>query len=692
MEKKWNLEKIFSPKSIAIFGVSNNPGNLAVNILNNLKAFGYKGNIYAIGRQYGSYMDIPIYTSLDELPTPVDQAVFLTPARTIPDLLEDCAKRGIPAFTVESSGFSEYSDEGRQLEERIIQITNRYGTPMVGPNGIALMNMEIGLCLPFVALATGTVHKGKVSIVTQSGGVFTTLLDRLSLSGIGVNKLVSIGNKTVLNENDYLAYLMEDEGTSIILLYLESISDGRTLVDLIQKSTKPVIVIKSNRGQASANIAKSHTSALASDDAIVSAALRQAGAIRANGFRDATAIAQALSLPPVKNRDLIIISRSGGHAIISADASERNNFKLIDLPEKFRETLASHAPAKVVQLTNPVDLGAAFNVDFFEYALKESLLLKPASILLIHTNLNEKDESMSIDLSKRIANIARQSDIPIAYCLFPQGSDTNTIQKHIDIPIFTEVEEALSALSASCEHYQRKESSKVRNPESNKKITDAATLQLLNRRTLLTVDEALTVCKSYGFPVIDWRTVSTVQEAIEVGKQLGFPLAMKLVSREITHKMDVGGVRLNLRDPESVGLAAKELLAIDPGNSFLMLQPMLNGFSEVILGAKKDANFGSVIMFGLGGTWVEVLKDISFRVAPITRTDAEDMLNEIRGHKILEGVRGQPPLNKEIIIHSLLALSQLMVENPQINEMDINPFMVSSSTGMVVDARINITG
>ena len=293
------MKRIFSPDSIVVIGVSERPDNLARNIIANLRTFRYQGDLYAVGLRKGEVFGIPIVDSLDMVPDNLDLAVILTPADTVPDLMDTCGRKGIQRLVIESAGFSEFSDEGRRLEERLLEIAHKWNIRFVGPNCISVINLETGVCLPFGLISPEIVRRGPVSIIAQSGGVSLTYLGLLSKTGVGVNKVVSIGNKTDLNETDYLEYLLDDEETEIVSLYLESISDGRRLMDLARSSSKPVIIHKANRGKASQGVAFSHTAALADDDRIVDAAFKQTGILRAGGFQDMAAIAQGLSLPPV---------------------------------------------------------------------------------------------------------------------------------------------------------------------------------------------------------------------------------------------------------------------------------------------------------------------------------------------------------------------------------------------------------
>lgn len=681
------MQKIFYPRSIVVIGVSERPNNLARYIIANVRAFGYQGDLYAVGRHVGQVYDVPILTSLNQVPDELDLAVILTPADTVPALVEACGRKHIQQIVIESGGFSEFSEHGRRLEEELMQIARRWSIRLVGPNCISVINLEAGLCLPFAPIAPRNARRGNASVIAQSGGISITYLDRLSAAGVGVSKVVSIGNKADLDETDYLQYLLEDTDTKIICLYLESISDGRRLLALAQSAQKPIIIHKANRGQASQNIAFSHTAALASDDRIVDAAFRQAGILRAESFEETVAMAQGLSLPPVQGDDLVIISRSGGHAVIAADAAEQCGFRLAELPQIFIEKVRSLFRADVIKLTNPLDLGTIFDFDLYAQIVEECLqMLAPDAIVLINTYSHGEAERAH-KLAQRVEQIMRESGKPIALCVFSQGDEASTLQHEVTMPVFTEIESALCGLAASRSWYQwraRPRASSMATPS----VEAIPELPLLSGDRVLTADRALQLCQLYGIPVASWEAVSSPEAAVQAANQLGYPVALKILSFEITHKTDIGGVVLNLLNAEAVKREAQAMLTQVSSPARLMVQRMVTAGLEVIVGGKRDDTFGPVVMFGVGGVFAEILGDVAFRVAPLSQIDAEEMINEIRGKALLAGVRGRLPVDRAALVKVLVAVSRLMTENEQIAEIDINPLMVMPSGVLAVDARV----
>src|SRR4030042_976001 len=357
------MDQLFNPKSVAVIGVSENPDNLARIIAENLFKFQFRGEIFLVGKREGILFGRKTYTSPDELGEGIEVAVILTPAPTVPGILEACGRKKIPWAIIESGGFREYSDKGAELEKEVLRIAKKWGIRIAGPNGIGIINVENGFVVPFVKLRPEVVHKGKVSVLAQSGGVTIGYFNFLASANVGIAKMVSMGNKLDLNEIDYLKYLVQDPQTEIIGLYLEGLERGRELMEIARSTSKPIILHKANIGEGSHHIAKLHTAALANDDRVVDAALRQADIVRTRDFRSFASAVKILSLPPMKGKSLVILSRSGGIAIVAADYAERYGFKLFPLTKSFQNRIHSLFRAKVIQPTNPLDLGDLFDFD-----------------------------------------------------------------------------------------------------------------------------------------------------------------------------------------------------------------------------------------------------------------------------------------------------------------------------------------
>jgi acyl-CoA synthetase (NDP forming) len=686
------VDKIFYPDSIVVVGVSERPNNLAANIISNLLEFGYAGDIYAVGLRSGEVHGIPIFTSVESLPDAVDLAVILTPAAVVPDLLESCGKKGICRAVIESGGFAEFSRAGRELEEQVCAVAHRWGIRFVGPNCISVVNMENGLCLPFPLLERQAVKRGPVSVLAQSGGVSITYLLLLSEAGLGVNKAVSMGNKADLDEVDYLTYLLDDPGTEIIVLYLESIEEGRRLMELAASSSKPIIVHKANTARASAEIAFSHTAALANDDRIVDAALRQARVARAASFDDAVALAQGFALPPVRGNDLVVASRSGGHAVVAADALEANRFHLAPMPDDFLAEVRSLFRADVIALTNPLDLGVIFDFDLYGRIVEECLCtLSPDALLLVHTYSAGAEGQMSRRLAHRVQELSLELDKPVAFCAFAQREEVELLRREADYPVFGEIEAAVRALAASREWHTGSVRLSSLPPVPSHRPREVE--GLLAHDGVLMTDAALELCAAFGIPVARGSVTGSVEQALGAADAVGYPVALKVLAADLPHKSDVGGVVLDVTSPEALRaefpalMARMEACVPEAHVEGILVQRMLSGGREVILGGKRDPSFGPVVMFGLGGVYVEIFEDVAFRLAPLTREDAEGMISEVRGSRLLRGVRGEPLSDVEAVVEALLALSRLVVGCPEVAEVDVNPMLVFERDVAAVDAR-----
>ncbi|MCP4541351.1 MAG: acetate--CoA ligase family protein [Chloroflexi bacterium] len=691
------MDKIFYPASVAVIGVSEHPDNMAANIIGNLIEFGYDGNIYAVGLQSGQVHGIPILESAESLPDGVDLAVILTPAATVPDLLDVCGSKGIRHAVIESAGFAEFSKAGHKLEEKVCEVARRWGIRFVGPNCISVVNTENGLCLPFAGLDPGAIRRGSVSVLAQSGGVSITYALMLSEAGVGINKVVSMGNKTDLDETDFLTFLLDDPDTEIICLYLESMGEGRRLMELAASSSKPIIVQKANRGQASAQIAFSHTAALANDDRIVNAAMQQAGVVRATSFDDVVTLAQGFMLPPVRGNELVVVSRSGGHAVVAADAADENGFRLVPVPNDFLANVRSLFPADVIALTNPLDLGVLFDFDLYGHIVEACLrTIAPDALLLVHTH-NPSEGEMSRRLAQRVRELNHELDKPVAFCAFARQGEIEQFKQGMDdYPIFTEIEAAVRALAVSRDRHSRLARllplplSPAQRPHEVE--------GLLSRDGVLTTDAALGICASFDIPTGEWAVVESVGGGLVAAAAIGYPVALKALSPDIVHKSDVGAVALNVDGPEALRTEFTELVTRveehvpDAQLTGVLVQRMFSGGREVILGGKRDPSFGPVVMFGLGGVYVEVFDDVSLRLAPLTREDAEEMIAEVQGSRLLQGVRGEPPADVDAVIEALVALSRLLVECPEIAEIDVNPLLVFERGAVAVDARVVVRG
>jgi len=694
------MREIFYPCTIAVIGVSAKPTNLGRNIVANLVEYGFDGIVYAVGPSGGMIETRRIYHSVGDIPDHIDLAVILTPAKTVPGVLEECGQKGVRWAIIETAGFREYGEAGQQLEIEMRQVAEKYGIRFVGPNCIGAINMENGFCVPFPRLKK-FVKRGEVSIITQSGGVGMSVLNLMANEGLGLNKFVSVGNMLDLTAEDMLEYMIADEGTRLIFLYLESIQDGRRLMEIARRSPKPILTFKANIGKLGQNIALSHTASLTSDDRVVDAAFLQAGIIRVN---DATTLGnnlKILGLPPMKGDNLAIISRSGGHAVIAADACELSGFQLAHLPETFLRQIEGHFRASVIKLTNPLDLGDLFDLNVYAQIVEQTLQLESVDgVVFLHTSLSEAENRTSRLLLERIMQMVEKYNKPVAYYLSTAAQEISYLKQNYNFPIFTQVVETIRALEMS--HHYYLQSQKVHNREAIPQIAanQPAVREIISGakaegRDLL-LSEALQVLEHYGIASAQSVCVHNVEEVLQAAEKIGYPVAIKIVAEQISHKSDVGGVQLNLRNSEALANAYEDMLARIQ-NAYpqarldgVLVQPMVTGGRELILGGRQDPHFGPVALVGLGGIFVEVFEEVVVRVTPLTRAEAREMISSLRGAPILEGARGHKRSDIEAVVDSILRLSQLLNDFPEIKEIDINPLRVFHEEGgcLALDARV----
>lgn len=686
------MRRFFYPKNIAVIGVSPEENNLGKNIVFNCLRFGYGGEIISVGLKGGVIFGQRIYKSLEEVDASVDLAIILTPAKTIPGILTQCGKKGIKRVVIESGGFSETGKGGKRIGELCQQVAEKYGIRFIGPNGIGIINMENGLAMPFFLLQRD-VTLGPVSILAQSGGVGLSYLAFLSEERIGINKFISIGNKLNVNENDLLKYLIEDEGTRIILIYLEGFVDGRAFVEIASSSSKPILVHKSNRFKATEQIAHSHTAALSSDDEIVESALEQAGCIRVNTMDDAMDYTKSFTLPPLRGNRLAVVSRSGGHAVISADACAHYGFTLPSFPREFLKKVESKLRAHVIRLQNPLDLGDLFDLRFYEYIVKELLKRDDVDgVLLGHGyRASGPEREASRELVNRVEELVEKYKKPVALFVFTESAEIDYLRRNSKIPIFSAPENAMRAFNMSHKWAKRRINFTGR-PSIKLKNTRKARA-ILNRGKVngfIELKDSMEFLNLLGIDTVPYRVASNQKDALMAWRSFDSAVSMKLNRPHISHKTEAGAVKLNIATSEQVVDTFRDLRIVSGVKDIeIMIQPMVSG-KELIIGGKRDAVFGPVILFGLGGVWVEVLRDVAWRVAPFNRKEARSMMEQIKGWKVLKGMRGEGPYDIKAVENMLIRLSQIMVDFPMIKEIDLNPVFVRprSQGAYVVDARI----
>jgi acetate---CoA ligase (ADP-forming) len=693
------MQGFFNPETVAIAGVSENEDNLGRKISANMQDFAFDGIVYEVGPRGGHIFGRRIYRSVSDIPDHVDLAVVLTPAPTVPDIMTDCGRKGIRRVVVETAGFGEYGAEGKVLQERIHAIAREHDIRFIGPNCIGVMNRHTGLTAPFISLDR-TVRPGRISVITQSGGVAVSILNVMASEGLGLSKMVSVGNKLDVDENDLLEYFMVDPDTDIICMYLEGIRDGRRLIDLARQSTKPILVHKSNIGGSAHGIATSHTGSLAADDQVVDAALRQAGIAR---FRNAETLAhylKALPMPPLAGNRLAVLSRSGGHAVMAADEIDLCGFQLSQLPQSFLDEIQTYLRANVIRITNPIDLGDLFDLDLYARIAERTIAMDGVDgMVYLHTYAAATEGEKSMQLFTRLHALARQADKPIAIHAATTADELSRLKRAMDGPLFSEPSDAVRSLALlrDFRHQVVRARTRPDGPADTAAVRAIVDACRSERRDPL-IQEAMAIGNAYGVPMIPSTLVTDEEAAVAAADALGYPVAMKIVSRDISHKSDFGGVQLNLRTKNSVRSAWQDMMrsvatkAAGAHVEGALVQPMVLGDRDVIVGAKLDPNFGHVVLVGMGGIFVEVFRDTALRVAPFQRDTAEAMLRELRIYPILSGARGQVQADIPALIEAIVAVARLVTDFPEIVELDLNPVRVlpAGQGALALDARMTL--
>jgi acyl-CoA synthetase (NDP forming) len=687
------MNKIFYPESVVVVGVSESKDNLGQNIISNLVNFGYAGKIYAVGPKGGKVMGYTVYTSVLDVPKTADLAVILTPARFIPEVITQCGIKGIELAIIESAGFREMGDDGKNIEKDLLTAANLSGIRFVGPNCIGVINTRNGLYVPFIALPS-EFKKGHVSVMSQSGGIGLSLAERLGQPGLGLSKFVSMGNKLNLDEADLLAYLLEDPDTHIIYCYLEDFKRGKDFADLAFQTSKPVILHKSNANPLTRIIAKSHSAALAGDEQFVNAACAHAGIVRVTSTEDAILAIKGLSIPFLQGKNLAILSRSGGHAVVATDMCAEYGFNLPKFHSSILDETRKHFRAGVINIGNPLDMGDIFDLQIYPQIIEKILQQSDIhGIVYIHVSHMLTEEEDTIQIMKNLAELSYRYGKPIVIVIEVPHSFYPTLKKESAYPFFTDPVEAFKALTfqypyAVCWQKKRPAVKEIDFPlkESIKSWIDG--IYQKNRQPLL--HESLDFLHRMEIPTAPWRMVTTLSEAGKAANKIGYPVVIKAVSRDLLHKSDQGGIALNIPDKDMLEKQWKKIHSQFNEIIGIVLQKMIFASREIIVGAKRDPVFGPAVLVGLGGILVEAMQDVSMRLSPVNENTANEMIDQLRGAKILGPFRGMKTADRHAVTQCLTKASQLMHHFPEILEMDINPMILSDdgNAGMALDARV----
>ncbi|MGE5894908.1 MAG: acetate--CoA ligase alpha subunit [bacterium] len=690
------IEHLFNPESVAVIGASADPSKVGYAVLKNLISSGYAGKVFPVNPRGEPILGCRTYPAIAELKGMVDLAVICIPAGAVPGSLRECVSASVKAAVIISAGFKEAGREGMKAENEIREIISESGIRVLGPNCLGIMNTRNNLNATFAA---GMLPGGRMAFFSQSGALGVAILDWAIGNQVGFSKFVSLGNKADLNETDFIEYLSRDSETDIIMGYIEDVADGKRFLEAVPRITrkKPVILIKSGGTQAGARAASSHTGAIAGSDEAFRAAFTQTGVIRAEGIHDLFETARVFSsrrFPEGKN--LVIITNAGGPGIMAADMAEKLDLNLPILDPSSLKRMSVHLPGNA-SLGNPIDIIGDARSDRYRIVLREAVRSSAVDgIIVILTPQAMVDvENVALAVVDETANTRK----PVITCIMGQKSVSNAIRllEEKGIPNFSYPEDAVRSFK-KLHDYAVWRAGKQEEPVriQGKRAAASRILRgtLMAGRASLTEDEARGVLEAYGFIFPRLVHATTKNEAASLARGLGFPVAMKISSPDILHKTDVGGVRLGISSPSEALEAFSEITAnvrrhlrsamIEGVNIY----EMIKGGKEVIIGVTYDRTFGHMVMFGLGGIYVEVMKDVSFRILPVNGSEARQMIRETRGFALLQGARGEKPANLDFITAGIARVSQLIADFPEIYELDINPLVILEDRAVALDARI----
>ena len=691
------LDRLFSPRSIAVIGASKTVGKVGYLTLSNLVQSGFQGPIVPVNSAGGELLGLPVYKQLADYPDAIDLVVIAVPAEMVPAAASEAVAKKAGAVVVVASGFKEAGPEGRALEDELIAICRRGGVRLLGPNCLGVINTAIRMNASF---SRRIPQAGSMAIFSQSGALCTAMMDIADERELGVSKAISIGNKADITEVDVLEALAEDEDTKVIVGYLEDISDGDRFVKAAEAASnrKPVVILKAGTTTAGSRAAANHTGVLVGKDTAYGAAFKRAGICRADTFDALFDSATALALQPTPKGDrVLIITNSGGSGTISADAVEKAGLNVATLGEELALQLRRALPSAAF-IDNPIDISAAAEPRHYAAAL--DIVAAEGSFDAVLIVL--APQYMTEPAATVRAIVAHLDENMPVLAAFLGGGDIMPSRQELaaaGLPFYDSPERAVTALKAMHEYgvWQRRPARQVvRFPVNRRRVERIIYRRQRTDRLRLGEVKSKDILKAYGFQILEGRLTTSPEEAMEIARFIGFPVALKVISPSIIHKSDLGGVRLNLNSAQEVADAFDLMmlrinkLAPNAIIGGIYVEKMAEKGLEVIIGMTRDPQFGPMLMFGLGGIFVEVMKDVTFHLAPITENEAAQMLQSTRSYELLQGKRGLKEVDMHAIAVALQRISQLTTDFPQILDLEINPLIVGEmgNEPVVVDARM----
>ncbi|MCJ7585394.1 MAG: acetate--CoA ligase family protein [Anaerolineales bacterium] len=693
-----SLLAFFHPGGVVIIGASSNPAKLGYGVARNLVNSGYDGAIHFVSQKTGNLFGRPIYTSLNEIPDPVDLAVLIVPAPGVLEALQACVRRSIRAVIIVSSGFREAGPEGETLEAEILRVARINKIRLIGPNCIGLLDTHLPLDTTFLPPPMPTA--GDVAFISQSGAICAAIIDWARGQGFGFSLLISLGNQADVNETDMLSAVVEDEHTRVLTLYIESISDGQRFIAEANRvaQRKPVLALKVGRFASGQRAAASHTGAMAGQDAAYEAAFRKAGVFRAATSEEMFDWASALACCPLpQGRRMAVLTNAGGPGVIAADALEIHGLSLAELGPETRQALASRLPP-ASGLHNPIDMLASASPEVYVDCLR--LLLADPGVDGVLAILPPPPMYPAESVADALIPLIHASPKPVVVALMGE----QLIQKAAmrlraaRVPEYRFPERAASALAVLAKRAEFLDKQTLKVSQTFRVSKTAARAALVDAPSGRFLDPELVDClmAAYGIPTAPVKLARTEAEAAKIASELGFPVVLKIASPDIPHKSDVGGVLLGIEAPEAAAEAFRTVIGRaclakpDAKIEGVYIQHQLPDGQEVILGASRDTQFGALMMFGSGGVEVEGLKDVAFALAPLTPFESDDMLRRTWAGRKLAGFRSIARADGEAVKDVLLRLSQLVYDFPEIAEIEINPLRVLSRGAVAVDVRVKL--
>ncbi|MHB0869971.1 MAG: acetate--CoA ligase alpha subunit [Chloroflexota bacterium] len=694
------LDVFFRPKSVAVVGATRDPKGLGGSVLNNILNAGYGGPVFPINPKADEIAGLKAYPSVMDVPEEVDLAVVTTPARFVPQVTEECGRKGVRGMIIISAGFREIGPEGRRMEREVTDTAARYGMRIIGPNVLGVVDTFAPLNATFAAVMPA---KGRTAFMSQSGALMSAILDWSLGEGFGFSSMVSLGNKSDVDEIDLLESWVEDENSRVILGYLEGITDGPRFIQTAKKVTKkkPVLLIKSGTTAAGQRAVSSHTGTLAGSDAAYKAAFAQCGVIRATSVQELFDYAFAFANQPVPmGNGVAVVTNAGGPGIMASDAAERLGLRIASLTPETTEKLQAALPPQA-SAHNPVDVLGDALAD--RYATATEMVLQDPNVHAVLVLLTPQVMTDSTETAKAIAEVARRYDKPVLSAFMGAGEvkEGVGILSANSIPNYPFPERAMEAMAAMVRYRRWLDSPELTIPTFD--VNRVAVSNLFTRfrkegRLTLGEVEGRAVLEAYGIRIPKGGLARSAAEAARLAGEVGFPVVVKIASPDILHKSDVGGVMVGLKSAEEVKRAYHNMLSLVRSRMpeadiwGVNIAEMVPKGREVIIGVNRDPQFGPLLMFGLGGIYVEVLKDVSFRVAPINERSARNMMSEIRSYQLLLGARGEPQADLEAAKDCLMRVSQLVTDFPEILELDINPLVLMSEGqgAIALDARFTL--